>query len=523
VPFGDVPEPYRGVTSRGQTVIEPPFHPDYKPAAPVDAPVAPTAPPTRYGIWSWLVFGGGTASLVGSIVAALLVLGGERREAAQVGEPVGEVRVNALGDSLSCEARDVWKRAEAEAEQARKRMAKAAQALLLAEKSRGRAASAAAGEKSNLEALTLLWRGKVDSARQSWLSKIAQAEETFGEQESRVRKEFALGPPNPFEKTEGATRVVGEVESVSLKLEAYRDRSYPGSVAFQVENWGRFTAYLTADTRVRLVNRDVPPKDLVVGQSATFYYYPVVKEIVTIWCPRDPVRERRLAAELAKVRSARTAAVDALKAKMTEEVASLQAEREKALRAARRLLEEAERAEMKAVARVRAAGEASRLADASAEAANTAAQKSHARHDAIVAVMNAYAQFAEPWRGKFVERWAKAYRAAPAKDLRDKLFTTDPLWLGELGAPDTWEVGDYGTRLHNARILRVAPPNHLLVDYWEGVTPGSKSCHSVVVLKVTSTEGLVDDRRFGSFGAFIHVYGTTVYRTSGWSSSRTWW
>jgi hypothetical protein len=442
-------------------------------------------------------------------------------------KPAEEVRGNALGDSLCREAWDAWKQAEAEAKQAGGQRAKAAQTLLLAEKSRGRAASAVVGEKSKLKALTLLWQDKVDSVRQSWLSKIAQVEKTFKGQEGRVNKEFALGIPNPFKATEEAWRVAGEVESVSLKGKEDTDSPYIGSVNFQLKNWGRFTANLTADTKVRLVDRDVPPRDLVVGQPVVFYYYPGVKEIVTIWSPRDPVRERRLADELAKVRLARTAEVDALKAKMTGEVASLQAESEKALRAARRLLEDAKRVEREEATAALAAGEASRLADASAEAADTAAQKSQTQYKAISDVIGAYAQFAEPWRGKLVERWAKDFRTAreaPAKGRLDRLLSTNPLWLGELGAPDTWKVGDYGTCLHNAHILQVIPPHHLLMDRWEGVMPqllvdrrgelelGWKACRSVVKLKVASTEGLVDNRWFGSFAAFIHVYGTTTYR-----------
>jgi hypothetical protein len=56
----------------------------------------------------------------------------------------------------------------------------------------------------------------------------------------------------------------------------------------------------------------------------------------------------------------------------------------------------------------------------------------------------------------------------------------------------------------------VIPPSHLLIDRWDGVVAGSRFL-SVVKLKVASTESLVDDRWFGSFGAFIHVTGTTTY------------
>jgi hypothetical protein len=220
----DVPVISQEVVEDDQLVsleaVESPYHPDYKPAtlegrsnlSLPDTPVVPAVPLVRPSLWLWWAIGGGATLLVASLAIVLLVLSSEPREDAHTDaggravvnppalpnaqmtkKPAEEVRGNALGDSLCREAWDAWKQAEAEAKQAGGQRAKAAQALLLAEKSRGRAASAVVGEKSKLQALTLLWQDKVDSVRQSWLSKIAQAEKTFKGQEGRVNKEFALG------------------------------------------------------------------------------------------------------------------------------------------------------------------------------------------------------------------------------------------------------------------------------------------------------------------------------------------
>jgi hypothetical protein len=132
----------------------------------------------------------------------------------------------------------------------------------------------------------------------------------------------------------------------------------------------------------------------------------------------------------------------------------------------------------------------------------------------------AYDVFPEPWRSRFVQHWEEEVEAtrksirggqAVAKN-RTRLAVlerNDPPHFGNHGAQyplDEWKVGDSGWCRRRPLIIQVLPPDQVLI--------GEEGGTALVLLKVSSTAGLLAGKPFVLDDVVTLVTGTTTYKTA---------
>ena len=146
-----------------------------------------------------------------------------------------------------------------------------------------------------------------------------------------------------------------------------------------------------------------------------------------------------------------------------------------------------------------------------------------------------YDDFVEPWREKFVKAWeteveqtkgsiktynqraraaknvsTRQYNVKLLKEAKEKLKTlekNDPPFVygGCQWGSEHWKVGDYGPTGETPAIHQIMDERRMLV--------GNDPNGPIFILQMESTEGLADGKTIDLHGNFIHVTGTTTYKT----------